>query len=217
MKFNLIDLDSWERKEYFEHYTQNVPCTYSLTTDIDITLLLEQVKKNELMLYPILIYMLSHLVNQHREFRTCFNDKKELGYWSEVYPAYTTFHNDNQTFSELWTEYNEDFISFYTSYICDAARYGDEQGLMGKPEAPQNLFNISCLPWINFTSFNLNLYKGADYLLPIFTWGKFVEKDGKVLMPLAIQAHHGVCDGFHIGRLVNELQMMSDDCESWLK
>ncbi|MDF1506551.1 CatA-like O-acetyltransferase, partial [Roseisolibacter sp. H3M3-2] len=25
-------------------------------------------------------------------------------------------------------------------------------------------------------------------------------------MPLAIQVHHAVCDGFHVGRMLNELQ-----------
>lgn len=217
MEFNLIDIKKWERKEYFEHYTKNVSCTYSLTTDIDVTLLLEQVKHNCLMLYPVLIYMLSKIINQHQEFRTCLDDQGKLGYWEKMNPSYTVFHDDNQTFSELWSEYSDDFMVFYRNYITDVNCYGEKHGLIGKPKMPANVFNISCLPWINFTSFNLNLAKGYDYLLPIFTWGKFVEKDDKVLMPLSIQAHHGVCDGFHIGRLVCELQAMSDECSLWLK
>ncbi|PXA52515.1 hypothetical protein DMB35_06105 [Acinetobacter baumannii A424] len=34
----------------------------------------------------------------------------------------------------------------------------------------------------------------------------------KVLMPLAIQVHHAVCDGFHVGRMLNELQQY---CDEW--
>lgn len=41
---------------------------------------------------------------------------------------------------------------------------------------------------------------------PIFTMGKFEEEGGKILLPLAVQLHHAVCDGFHLCRLVNELQ-----------
>ena len=42
--------------------------------------------------------------------------------------------------------------------------------------------------------------------IPIFTLGKYYEEDGKILLPLAVQVHHAVCDGFHICRFVNELQ-----------
>ncbi|WP_432419239.1 CatA-like O-acetyltransferase [Klebsiella pneumoniae] len=31
-------------------------------------------------------------------------------------------------------------------------------------------------------------------------------------MPLAIQVHHAVCDGFHVGRMLNELQQY---CDEW--
>ncbi|MBS5725700.1 MAG: hypothetical protein KHW59_07985 [Clostridiales bacterium] len=31
MDFHLIDLNTWRRKEYFEHYFDSVPCTYNIT------------------------------------------------------------------------------------------------------------------------------------------------------------------------------------------
>lgn len=37
MLFEKIDRDTWARKEYFEHYFSNVPCTYSMTVKLDIT------------------------------------------------------------------------------------------------------------------------------------------------------------------------------------
>ena len=30
--------------------------------------------------------------------------------------------------------------------------------------------------------------------------------EGKTLLPLAVQVHHGVCDGFHLCRFLNGLQ-----------
>ncbi len=42
--------------------------------------------------------------------------------------------------------------------------------------------------------------------------GKYIRKATKVLMPLAIQVHHAVCDGFHVGRMLNELQQY---CDEW--
>lgn len=75
-----------------------------------------------------------------------------------------------------------------------------------KPLVGKNYFNVSCIPWTSFTGFNLNLQQGYDYLLPIFTIGKYFSDDNKIMLPLAIQVHHAVCDGFHLSRFVNELQ-----------
>lgn len=57
---------------------------------------------------------------------------------------------------------------------------------------------MSMVPWASFEAFHLNLQKGYDYLPPIFTMGRFHEEGGKVLLPLAVQVHHAVCDGFHL-------------------
>ena len=75
-----------------------------------------------------------------------------------------------------------------------------------KPGTPANTFPVSMIPWTSFDGFNLNLQKGYDYLLPIFTLGKFEEEDGICRIPLAVQVHHAVCDGFHLSRFLNELQ-----------
>ena len=36
--------------------------------------------------------------------------------------------------------------------------------------------------------------------------GKYFECDGKRFLPLAIQVHHAVCDGYHVGMFVERLQ-----------
>ena len=42
--------------------------------------------------------------------------------------------------------------------------------------------------------------------LPIFTMGKYFERDGRRMLPLSIQVHHAVCDGYHVGVFVDKLQ-----------
>ena len=86
------------------------------------------------------------------------------------------------------------------------AQYSTHLGLGGKPGTPENTFPVSMLPWASFQGFNLNLQKGYDFLLPIFTMGKFQTENGRTLLPLAVQVHHGVCDGFHLCRFINGLQ-----------
>ena len=202
MIFEKIDINSWKRKEYFEHYFTNVPCTYSMTVKVDIT----PIKKKQMKLYPAMLYYLTTIVNRRSEFRTAINDSGELGVYSEMLPCYTVFHKDTETFSNIWTEYSSDFNTFSVAYENDMRKYGNKQGMIGKPNAPENTFPVSMIPWSTFEGFNLNLQKGYNYLVPIFTMGKYYNEDGRTILPLAIQVHHAVCDGFHICRFANELQ-----------
>ncbi len=204
MKFTKIDRENWPRSEYFEHYFSAVPCTYSMTVKLDIT----QIKKKKQKLYPAMLYCITTIVNRHPEFRTAINEKGELGIYSDMIPCYTVFHKETETFSNLWTEYTSNLEDFCRAYECDVQKYGIKQGMIGKPNIPQNHFTVSMIPWTTFDEFHLNLQKGYDYLLPIFTMGKYYEENGKTILPFALQVHHAVCDGFHTCRFVNELQAL---------
>lgn len=202
MLFEKIDRDTWARKEYFEHYFSNVPCTYSMTVKLDIT----KIRERQIKLYLAMLYYLTTIVNRHSEFRTSFNENDELGIYSEMIPCYTVFHKHTETFSNLWTVYTSNIEEFLAEYENDILQYGNQKGMMAKPNVPSNNFSVSMIPWATFEGFNLNLQKGYDYLKPIFTMGRYYQKAGRTLIPLAIQVHHAVCDGFHVCRFIDELQ-----------
>ena len=75
---------------------------------------------------------------------------------------------------------------------------------------PENTFDVSMIPWFRFSAFNLNIHGGGKHLLPIFTMGKTHAAEGRTLLPLSIQVHHAVCDGFHLSRLVADIQALID-------
>ena len=206
MTFSTIDRAHWARKEYFDHYFSQVPCTYSAVFQLDITRLRQQGQK----LYPTMLYHIATEVNLHEEFRTALDGAGQLGIYDRMHPCYTIFHKESETFSNLWTEYTPDYEAFCEAYRLDMAQYGRNPGMEAKPGTPENTFPVSMLPWASFEGFNLNLQKGYDYLLPIFTMGRYQETGGKTLLPLAVQVHHAVCDGFHLCRFVNGLQARLD-------
>ena len=202
MNFTLIDKKNWARREYFDHYFTDVPCTYSMTVKLDITAI--RAKKQKL--YPTMLYWLSVIVNRHEEFRTAIDENGNLGIYSELLPSYTVFRKDTQTFSLLWTKFCADYGDFCAAYEKDQTDFASAHGLIGKPDLPPNNFSVSMIPWTSFEGFHLELQKGYGYLAPIFTMGKFYEENGRTILPLAIQVHHAVCDGFHVCRFIEELQ-----------
>lgn len=206
MEFERIQLDSWARREHFEHYHSEVPCTYSMTTKLDITALVEA----KVRLYPAMLYLITRAVNRFPQFRMDFDSEGKLGVYGETHPCYTIFHRDSETFSNLWTEYTEDYSVFCRAYERDLEQFGNNKSMMAKPGVPANTFPVSMIPWESFDGFNLNLEKGYGYLLPIFTMGRYTENNGRYLLPLSIQVNHAVCDGFHVCRFISALREMID-------
>lgn len=216
MNFEIIDIEKYDRKEHFLHYINNVPCFYSMTTNIDITNLKKYIKEKKYKLYPTIIYSITRIANNHKEFRMSLDNNNNLGYFTDVNPSYTIFHNDDNTFSNVWTEYNSNFIEFHKNYEKDMKEFGNIKGFITKKCESNNLINISAIPWTSFTGFNLNLPRAEKYLLPIFTIGKYFEKDNKILLPLSVQVHHSVCDGFHTSRFINEFQELINNFEDYM-
>lgn len=204
--FKPIDTSSWKRKPYFDHYFNQIRCTYSITANIDITNVLSFKDRNKVKLYSLLIYVISKAVNKYEEFRTAINDRGEIGVWETLSPCYTVFHKDSESFSNIWTEWNDDLNLFLSNFEQDSKRFGQIDSIDAKPNTPANVFPISSLPWTTFTGFNLNIFADGTYLLPIFTYGKYFKDGNRYLIPLSIQVHHAVCDGFHVSRLINEIQ-----------
>lgn len=199
MHFTPIDLERWERKEYYLHYMNNVVCSYCAVVDLDITRLKGQ------RLYPAMLWLLTRTVNQMPEFRTALRPEGP-GVYDALHPAYTLFNPNQKNFTCVFTTYQEDYRTFLQAYEEDVARYSSSTRLIAKEGRPENSFDVSMIPWLHFTAFNLNIHNGGQYLLPIFTMGKYEDRDGKRLLPLAIQVHHAVCDGYHVGRFVDLLQ-----------
>lgn len=203
MSFHLIDLQTWERREFYEHFIGEVVCTYSPTVNLDITNL------KGARLYPTLIWLLTKAVNRMPEFRTALTDKG-VGIYDDMHPAYTIFNEENKNFSDIWTEFHADYHEFLRAYEEDVERFSSSVRYAPKPDRPPNSFDISMIPWFTFTSFNINVFDEGKYLLPVFTLGKYFEDGAKRLIPLSIQVHHAVCDGYHVGKFVETLQAMID-------
>ena len=161
-------------------------------------------------------YIISRAVNEVKELRVDINAKGQLGLWNFVSPCYAVFQEDEKTFSNIWSMYDANFSIFYRHFLQDVEKYGQAKDFMAKPDEPGNTFPVSCIPWVDFTAFNLNIYDDARYLKPIFTIGKYTSQEGKVMIPLSIQCHHAICDGYHAGLLLEHIRNLAASFEKWM-
>ncbi|WP_432060264.1 type A chloramphenicol O-acetyltransferase [Streptomyces sp. S1] len=211
-----IDLDAWPRRQHFAHYRRAVPCTYSMTVELDATAFAAALRRSSRKTYLAQVWALSTVVNRHEEFRMCLTASGDPAVWPVVHPAFTVLNAERETFACVWTPHDPDFGAFHDAAAPLLAEHARATDLFPQGDLPPNAFDVSSLPWTSFTGFNLNIGGGWDHLAPIFTLGRYAEREGRVLLPLAVQVHHAAADGFHTARLVNELGALLAD-PSWVE
>ena len=69
-----------------------------------------------------------------------------------------------------------------------------------------NFFDVSCLPWVKYSHFDVHVFDEGIFLAPVITWGKYEIEQGKYHLPLTMNIHHAVADGFHLSRFFIEVQ-----------
>lgn len=205
VKYKEVDIENWKRKEHYSVYRTALKCGFSLTIKLEIASVIQFIKVRNYKLYPVMIYLIAKAVNTHVEFKMAKKGEK-LIVWDRVDPIFTILHPETETFSALSTAYEDDLATFLDQYNKIYEAYEHDLRFSPAP-MPENHFNISALPWINFEGFNLNIADFTDYFSPSFTLGKYQKVGEEVFIPLAIQVHHAVCDGIHVAKLIDTLQM----------
>ncbi len=216
LKFTPIDPAIWPRAQEFHYFSKIAPTGYSICVEMDVTVLRKALKENRKKFFPAYLYLITRTVNQQQELKTAVKDGV-LGFYETMTPLYACFHEDDKTISLMWTEYSLSFETFHSAYLNDAQENGSRHGILSKPILPpENSYIVSCVPWISFTSFSLHSYTASEYFFPSVEAGKFIERDGKTLMPLSVTAHHAATDGYHMSLFFNELQRLMNNPESWI-
>ncbi|WP_375591643.1 CatA-like O-acetyltransferase [Chitiniphilus eburneus] len=214
--FTPIDLATWPRREIFERFNGSHRCTYDIAAQIDITALLHACRARGARFFPAITAALCRVINGHREFRSELDEHGTLGYWNVLHPLYTLFNPADQTFTHALTEYGDDTADFCARMQADMARYQGSAALYPQQPLPRNLFAITTLPWVSFTSISYHAYDDGSYMIPFATLGKYFEQEGRTVLPVSVQFHHAVCDGYHAGLFFTALQQAVLDLADWV-
>ncbi len=204
MKYTEINLETWDRGKLFQFYIDNLRCVMSMTVDIDVAPLKTLVNAHGLKFYPTMMWIVSKVINSHDEFKYNFDGDKLIR-WDYVSPYYADFHKEDEKFVKLVTEYADDLFEFHARYLADQEKYKDFRAF-DQTDVPKNTFDVSCLPWVQYKSFDIHVFDSGKYLAPVVTWGKYTIENDKMTMPLSMNIHHAVADGFHLCRFFNEVQ-----------
>lgn len=156
-----IDLATWPRREHFEHYRDRGPRTYAITVELDVTGLKGALRETKRKTYIAQLWALASVVNRHSEFRMTLTEDGSPAMWDVVHPAFTVFNPERETFASVWAPFSTDFDRFHDIAAELLETHRSATTLFPEGEIPANSFDVSSLPWTQFTSFSLQIADGG--------------------------------------------------------
>ncbi len=205
--YKVVDKDTYYRKGVFRHFSEDCKCSVSMTARIDVTELVNHSRKTNTKFYLNFLYLLSKVMNSREDYRMGYLwQTDELICYDTVNPTQYVFHDDTETCTPVYTEYNENYAVFYANAKDDLerAKKTREYGLDSVNHP--NWFDASYISWLSYDSLNIELPDGYLFFAPIINWGKYREENGKLVMPVSVRLNHAIADGYLVANVFRLLQ-----------
>ena len=150
MNFTPIDLQTWPRGPMFYYFSQMAPTGYSMTVNVDVTEMRKTIREAGLKFFPAYLWLVTKNLNRQTEFKVAEKDGV-LGFYDSLTPLYASFHENDHTFSLMWTEYTDDFLQFHQAYLENQTQFWHNHGVLCQPQTPPpaNAYTVSCVPWVS--------------------------------------------------------------------
>lgn len=205
-RYQITDFETWKRKEYCQIYRSAVQPQYCVSFELDVTNFKKHVKENNWPFTMAFIFAVTKCANEIEEFRYLFLDGEVVLYES-IDTSFTYLDKETELFKVVNVPMQDTIEKFVQLAIVTAEN--QKEPFTGPVE--NDVYQFSALPWITFTHISHTDFGNREKAQPIFDWGKYHEREGKLMMPFAVQVHHAFVDGIHIGKLADKLQRYLDE------
>jgi chloramphenicol O-acetyltransferase type A len=202
-----IDIDSWNRKEHYNFFSNMKSPFFGIVSRVDCTISYENAKKNKISFFADYFYKSMKAVNSIKEFKYRIIDNQV--YEFDIIHAGSTVIREDGTFGFMYVEFQDDFDKFSSDIKKEILKVKNSKGLcISNDELNKNLIRHSVLPWLYFTSILHPTNFDKIESVPKIVFGKFIEENGRKFMPVSVEAHHGLLDGFHVSMYFEEFQRL---------
>ena len=207
-----IELDNWVRRDQYERFRKYTDPYFNLCANMDLTDFLPAVKSRNVSFTAAFVFVLTQSANMIPEFRYRLRENAVIEH-EVIHPAITVLLDDD-TFSFCFFKYEQTFALFAKG-VRESIDNVKRNPSVANPYEDDWLY-MTAIPWVSFTSFKHPMDLSCPHSVPLIAWGKFLEDGEKTLMPLSVQGHHALMDGFHMGKYYTLVQKALDNPDDFL-
>lgn len=197
-----LDLEQWPRREVYRFFSGMQNPFYMVTFRLDVTELRAYTKQNGLSFYYALVWLCTEACNEVEAFRLTLRGG-EVWRLDRRDPSFTDLAPGSEVFHIVTLPAGKDL----TAFCRDAARKSRAQtGFIDAAAETGALIYFSCLPWVELTALTNERDADPDDAVPRIAWGRYAERDGRLMLGLSLEVNHRLIDGVHIGRFAQALE-----------
>lgn len=201
---HIIKLEDFDRKDSVTFFqTFNNP-NLSITSEVECTGAKERAKERNIPFFLYYLHAMLKAANEIPEFKYRIDNDNQIAYYDTINLLTVISTGENGAYNTLFIPYNPNLLTF--SQI--ASRIINEHNVTNNKfegewdetvSSEPNLFLISALPTLSFTSINFT-NQGGMKGYPLSLVGKIITREGKEYIPIGINVNHAFIDGYHIDK-----------------
>lgn len=202
-RMRIIELSTWKRRAHFEFFSRLDYPHFNIVVPIDIGRVREHTAANKLSFFKFVLYLVARSVNEIPELRQRIRDRQVVEH-DVVHPSYT-YLGEDELFGFTHVDFTPDRKEFFQRASRAEQQSKAAASLYDEPGRDDYVF-ISSLPWLHFSSLSHPIHMHPVDSFPRISWGRYDFREGSWQMPVSLQVHHGLVDGFHVGQFFDHLQ-----------
>ncbi|RSK46115.1 chloramphenicol acetyltransferase [Hymenobacter perfusus] len=201
----LIDQASWNRREHFSFFSAFDEPFFGVVAEVDAAPALARARALGLSFFQVYLHATLTAVNQVENLRYRVENGQVYCY-DQIHISPTLGRADH-TFGFGFVPYHPDLWTFGASLAAEAEAVRQSTGLRLGPETARlDVIHFSAMPWVQFTGLTHARSFSHPDSIPKISVGQLRPDGNRQLMPVAVNVHHGLADGYHVGLFLEAFQ-----------
>jgi chloramphenicol O-acetyltransferase type A len=202
-----LDISTWKRRPHFELYHRMAQPFFNVCAEVDVTKIWEHCRRDRSLSFTLAsLYLGSRAANSVEALRMRIRGD-EVWVHDVVHFGTTVIRPDN-TFAFARVEHRDSYEAFARDGREVLERARTSTGLE-IPQGGDDEIYHSILPWVRFTAFS-NPINGVGDSFPRVVYGKVGSTGDRRMMPVGVEVHHALVDGYHVGQFFEAFQQELD-------
>lgn len=203
VKHRKLDLKSWHRHDTFHFYKDFDDPFFGVTAEIEVTGLVHFCKKEGRSFFLNMLFEIHQVVNDLEAFR--YRIVGEEVYIYEEVLAGSTVLKPDKSFCFAYFDNFDNAFEFEKAGQAAIAKAIAQERLLDKDDELY-MIHYSSLPWVSFKGIKHPRNFKTNDSVPKIVFGQHYENKGKLMIPISVEVHHALMDGYEIGQFFNFLQ-----------
>ena len=202
MAWRFVDMERDPRREQFAYFLDFANPYVGVTAEVDVTETLAWTQKTGNSFFLTVLYAAVRAANAVPELRRRLRGREVVEY--DRCPSSHTVALPDGSYCYCRLSMDRPLAEFLPWAAAEQARAAERPSLEDGEDGESLLF-VSCLPWLSYTALVQPTPSPADSN-PRITWGRYGRREGRMVLPVTLLAHHALVDGRHLARFYEALE-----------